>query len=195
MGQAAAKAMMGSAEYLAWEQTQAERHEFVEGQIVAMAGAEARHVVIAGNAFVALRQHLKGSGCRAFMSDMKLQSQDDRNFFYPDVMVSCGESTAAGTLVMRQPLLLVEVLSPSTAAYDRGAKFAHYRRFSTLQEVAFVDPDTRRTDVFRRGGDGLWVLHAFEPGDTVHWASVDLRLAADELFADVDEVPAASAAE
>ncbi len=69
------------------------------------------------------------------MSDMKVQSQDARNFFYPDVLVTCGESTAPGTLVMRQPLFVVEVLSPSTAAYDRGAKFAHYRRFDSLKEV------------------------------------------------------------
>ncbi|MCZ8234474.1 MAG: Uma2 family endonuclease [Inhella sp.] len=129
------------------------------------------------------------------MSDMKVQSQDARNFFYPDVLVTCGESTAPGTLVMRQPLFVVEVLSPSTAAYDRGAKFAHYRRLDSLKEVAFIDPDTRRTDVFRRGADGLWVLHAFEPGETVRWASVDLSVSADELFADVDEAPPASAAE
>jgi Uma2 family endonuclease len=195
MGQAAAKALMSGSEFLDWEQAQTERHEFVEGQIVAMAGAEARHVVIAMNAAMALRQHLKGSSCRTFMSDMKVQSQDARNFFYPDVLVTCGESTAPGTLVMRQPLFVVEVLSPSTAAYDRGAKFAHYRRFDSLKEVAFIDPDTRRTDVFRRGADGLWVLHAFEPGETVRWASVDLSVSADELFADVDEAPPASAAE
>lgn len=178
---------MNSEQFLAWEQEQLERHEFVGGDVFAMAGAEARHVLVSMNMAMSLRQHLRGSPCRVFMSDMKLQSQDTKDFFYPDVLVTCTESASAGTLVMREPRLLVEVLSPSTAAYDRGAKFAHYRRFDSLQEVALIDVDTRRTDVFRRGADGLWVLHAFEDGETVRLASVDLAIEAADLFAEVIE--------
>ena len=189
MGQALPRLPMNSEEFLAWELVQTDRHEFVGGEVFAMAGAEARHVLVSMNVAMALRLHLKGTPCRTYMSDMKLQSQNACDFFYPDVMVSCTESAAQGTQFMREPRLLVEVLSPSTAAYDRGAKFAHYRRFDSLQEVALIDLDLRRTDVFRRGADGLWVLHAFEAGETVRFASVDLALAAADLFAEVEDEP------
>jgi Uma2 family endonuclease len=194
MGHALPQLPMSSNEFLAWEHLQDHRHEFVGGDIFAMAGAEARHVLVCGNVYMALRQHLKGTPCRTFMSDMKLQSQDARDFFYPDVMVSCTESTAPGTQFMREPRLLVEVLSPSTAAYDRGEKFARYRRFDSLLEVALIDVDLQRSDVFRRGADGLWVLHAFEAGETVHLASVGLALPASELFADLDDATPATSA-
>jgi Uma2 family endonuclease len=185
MGQALPQLPMSSEEFLIWELAQTGRHEFVGGEVFAMAGAEVRHVLVSGNVFLALRQHLRGTACLPFMSDMKLQSQSGHDFFYPDLMVSCTEPARPGTQFLREPRLLVEVLSPSTAAYDRGEKFARYRRFDSLQEVALIDVDLRRTDVFRRGADGLWVLHAFERGDTVRLASVDLAIEAADLFADV----------
>lgn len=192
MGHAARIAVMTADDYLAWEAQQAERHEFIDGEIVAMAGAEDRHVTAAGNAFVALRQHLAGTPCRTFMSDMRLQSATTNSYFYPDVLVTCSEADRDRPMAKRDPLLLVEVLSPGTAAYDRGEKFAHYRRLPSLREVAFVDLDSRRVDVYRRGADGLWVLHPFEPGEAVTLASVELTIPAATLFADVDPPAAAS---
>ncbi|MEY8877296.1 MAG: Uma2 family endonuclease [Leptothrix sp. (in: b-proteobacteria)] len=177
---------MTAAEYLAWETAQPERHEFLDGEIWAMAGAEDRHVTLAGNIYMALRQHLHGSSCRTFMSDMKLHAESANSYFYPDVFVTCSETDRASTLVKREPTLVVEVLSNSTAAYDRGAKFAHYRQIPTLREIALIDPDTRRADVYRRGADGLWVLHPFDPGQGIAFASVDLRIANDVLYADID---------
>jgi Uma2 family endonuclease len=82
---------------------------------------------------------------------------------------------------------VAEVLSPSTAAYDRGAKFAAYRRLATLAEVLFIDIDRRQCDLFRKGDDGLWVLHPFAAGETVQIASVGLDLPAEELFAEIDD--------
>jgi Uma2 family endonuclease len=83
--------------------------------------------------------------------------------------------------------LIVEVLSPSTAAYDLGEKFAHYRRIASLREIAFIDLDARRTEVYRKGADALWVLHSFDRSEDVRLASVDLTITAAVLFADVDE--------
>ena len=187
MGHAARVAVMTADEYLAWEAVQTERHDFVDGEVFAMARAEDRHVTVSLNVAMALRQHLAGSTCRTFMADMKVAAAHDRSFFYPDVVVTCSESDRASPVVKREPVLIVEVLSPSTAAYDLGEKFTAYTDIGTLQEVAFIDLDTRRSNVCRKGADGLWVLHPFGPADAVHFASVSLQLPAETLFAEVDD--------
>lgn len=187
MAQVAPRNPMTVDEFLAWELEQPERHDFVGGEVFAMSGAEDRHVTTAGNVYMALRQHLAGSPCRAFMADMKLQVEDD--VFYPDVFVTCSEADRGRPLVKREPTLIVEVLSPSTAAYDRGEKFARYRQLETLAELALIDPRSRRSDVYRKGGDGLWVLHPFEPDQGLELASVALAIGATTLFAEVDDGP------
>jgi Uma2 family endonuclease len=183
---------MSAADFLAWEASQTQRHEFVCGEVYATAGAEDRHVTVALNVAIALRQHLRGTPCRTFMSDMKLHVSVQDVYFYPDVMVTCSATDQASPLIKREPKLVVEVLSASTAAYDRGEKFASYRQLPALQEYVLVDLDTRTTDVHRKGPDGLWVLHPFAAGETVRLASVDLQIGADALFAEIDP-PAAPA--
>jgi Uma2 family endonuclease len=179
---------MSAAEFLAWDATQAVKHEFVRGEVFAMAGAGEAHVTAAGNVYAALRLHLKGSPCRTFITDMKLRVDAADAFFYPEVMVTCAAADAGEAMLKREPVLLVEVLSPSTAAYDRGAKFAAYRQIPTLREYLLIDPDSRGCDLYRLGADGLWVLHPFEPGQAVRLASVDLEIPAATLW---DEVPLA----
>jgi Uma2 family endonuclease len=194
MGHGAAKSSMTDAEFLAWEAVQMERHEFVNGEIFAMSGAEDRHVTVTGNLYIALRQHLAGTPCRTLMVDMKLHVAAANSYFYPDVMVTCSTADLASPLVKAEPILLAEVLSPSTAAYDRGEKFAHYRRIPSLQEFMLVDVDTRRTDIYRKGADGMWVLHPFDAGQTVHLASVNLDITAQALFAEVEPGSASASA-
>ena len=173
-------------EYLAWEAEQPEKHEYVDGEVFAMAGAAEGHVTVTGNVYMALRQHLKGSPCRTFMADMKVQAHADSGFYYPDVVVTCSARDAKDPLVKREPSLLVEVLSPSTAAYDRGAKFSSYRQLASLQEYVLIDTDTRATDVYRKGADGLWVLHPFASDEAVELASVALTIPAAVLFDELD---------
>lgn len=191
MGHAAAKTRMTAEDFLTWDRQQSVRHEFVRGDVFAMAGAEERHVTVAGNAYVALRAHLRGGPCRTFITDMKLRVEAADCFFYPDVMVTC---SAADTdpLIKREPMLVIEVLSPATAAFDRGDKFAAYRLLPTLREYLLVDPETRRCDLYRRGDDGLWVLHPFEPGEPVMLDSVGLHLGADALWDEVGLVQSAA---
>ena len=189
MGSAVDKLRMSAQDFLAWDATQTVRHEFVGGEVFAMAGAGEAHVTVAGNLYVALRQHLAGTPCRTFIADMKLRVEAADAFFYPDVMVCCSAADAADPLIKRDPVLLVEVLSPATAAYDRGDKFAAYRKLPGLREVLLVDTDSRRCDLYRKGDDGLWVLHPFEPGQGLRLQSVALDLPAAQLWA---EVPAAS---
>jgi Uma2 family endonuclease len=189
MGAAVEKPKMSAQDFLAWDETQTVRHEFVAGEVFAMAGAGEAHVTAALNVAMALRQHLAGTPCRTFITDMKLRVEAADAFFYPDVMVSCSAVDAADPLVKRDPLLLVEVLSPATAAYDRGDKFAAYRKLPGLREYLLVDTDSRHCDLYRKGPDGLWVLHPFEPGQAVQLESVALDLPAVQLWA---EVPAAA---
>ena len=185
MGQAAEKPVFTPQDYLAWEAEQPERHEYLNGEVFAMAGAEDRHVTVSGNLYMALRQHLGGSPCRTYMSEMRLHVAAANCYFYPDVMVTCSARDLASPLVKTEPKLIVEVLSPSTAAYDRGLKFSHYRRLESLQEYALIDLDTRSTDCFRKSAEGLWVLHPFARDETVVLASVGLELPPEQLFADV----------
>jgi Uma2 family endonuclease len=187
MGNAARQITMTADEFLAWEAQQTERHDFVDGEVFAMAGAGDRHNTVSGNTYVALRQHLSGSPCRAYMADMKVAAAQGRNFFYPDVMVTCSPSDRQNDLVKREPTLIVEVLSPSTAAYDLGSKFEHYQQIPSLREIAFINLDSRRISVYRQGADGLWVLHPFSAGTDVRFASVDLTMTSAALFADVDD--------
>ncbi len=110
------------------------------------------------------------------MSDMKLQVAAIGSYFYPDVLVTCSAGDHASPMVKHEAKLVIEVLSPTTAAYDRGGKFARYRLIPSLQELALIDIDARQTDVYRKGADGLWVLHPFGVGQTVELASVELRI-------------------
>ncbi|MBC7681988.1 MAG: Uma2 family endonuclease, partial [Ferruginibacter sp.] len=116
--------------YLAWEVTQIERHEYFQGEIFAMAGATENHNTASGNAYIALRSHLKGTPCKVFISDMRVQVAAVDAYFYPDVVVRCQPKTASnGKAVSTDvPVLVIEVLSDSTATWDRGGKFAAYRQ-------------------------------------------------------------------
>lgn len=190
MGHAALKLPMTAADFLAWDATQTVKHEFVRGEVFAMAGAHEAHVTATMNIGMALRQHLKGSPCRTFAADMKLRVEAADAFFYPDVFVTCSDADAADPLIKREPVLVVEVLSPSTAADDRGEKFAAYRGLPTLQEYLLVDPAARRCDLYRKGVDGLWVLHPGAPEQGVRLASVNLDLDGAQLW---DEVPPVTA--
>ncbi len=176
---------MTNADYLAWEAEQTERHEFVGGETFAMAGAEDRHVTAAMNLAFALRQHLSGTPFRTLVSDMRLSVATLGSYFYPDIMVTCAAADLAGPLANSEPKLVIEMLSPSTAAYDRGLKFSHYRSLSSLQEYVLIDLDTRAVDSYTLGSDGLWVLHPFAAAETVSLANVALQVTAAQLFAEI----------
>ena len=172
-------------DYLAWEAMQPDKHEYLRGEVFAMTGTTDRHNEILLNCVVALRPQLQHSPCRLYAADVKLRVEAADAFFYPDVMVTCSAADAADPLAKRDPVLLVEVLSPATAAYDRGDKFAAYRKLPGLREYLLVDTDSRRCDLYRKGGDGLWVLHPFEPGQALRLESVALDLPASLLWAEV----------
>ncbi|HMX54592.1 MAG TPA: Uma2 family endonuclease [Plasticicumulans sp.] len=176
--------------FLDWEATQPERHEYVRGEVFAMTGASDRHNLVAGNLYMLLRTHLRGSPCQVFISDMKVRVDAADAIFYPDLLVTCSASDRSDRLAKRDPVVIVEVLSPSTAGYDLSAKFAHYRRLASLQEYVTIDPDAPLVQVFRRSPDG-WTLHAAEAGDTVGFASIDLCVPIAAVYEDVRFEPPA----
>jgi Uma2 family endonuclease len=174
-------------DYLAWEGEQAEKHEFVRGETFAMAGARREHVTVSLNIASAFKNHLRGTPCRAYMADMKLRVEQADAGFYPDVMVTCDRKDHAANLVyLSHALLLAEVLSDSTAAYDRGAKFADYRKLTSLQEYAIVDIDARRVECFRRNAENHWVLYDFAGEEACEFASIGLSMPLALVFEDVE---------
>ncbi|MEW6693150.1 MAG: Uma2 family endonuclease [Pseudomonadota bacterium] len=182
---AAEKPHFSAEDFLAWESTQDLKHEFADGIAYAMAGAGESHVLVSGNVFATLRTHLRGTPCRTFISDMKLKVEAAEAFFYPDVFVTCAPEDAAKKDYKTAPVLVVEVLSPSTAAYDRGQKFAIYRRLPSLQEYVLIDPERIAVDVFRKDTTGHWVLYPYGPGEAVELASVGLKLPIETLYEDI----------
>jgi Uma2 family endonuclease len=187
MGQAQETSRFDYATYLAWEAEQSECHEWVDGDAYAMTGARDGHNRIAGNIYVALHLALRGTPCRVFMSDMKLRVESADAVFYPDVFVTCDarDRSPEADLMKQHPLLIAEVLSDSTAAYDRGRKFELYRQLPDLQEVMFVATDRMQVDLFRRNAQGRWELYPAGDGDTLELASLALELPVAEVYADV----------
>jgi Uma2 family endonuclease len=186
MGRAQASAPLNRQAYLDWEATQAEKHEYIAGEIFAMVGVRRVHALVALTIATRLKAHLKGSRCQTFASDMKLFIAAADAFFYPDVMVTCDERDRRADLAIEHPKLVVEVLSDSTAAYDRGAKFAAYRKLDSLQEYLLIDIDQRRLELYRREADH-WLLFDTEgTGPALQLQSVDLLLTAPEAFEDLD---------
>ena len=165
-------------DYPQWEAGQPEKHKYVRGETVAMGGASRRHVTISLNVASAL----EGTPCRACMADMKVHAAENEAYFYPDVLVTCDPADHRADLLMRAPTLIVEVLSPATAACHRGDKFAAYRRIPSLRDFVLIDPDLRRIEHYRHRGDIGWDIITFEPGDTAQRASVELELPIADVY-------------
>lgn len=184
MGLPQTQATLTRAEFVTWENQQPNKHEFVAGEVFAMVGARRTHVTITGNCFALLKDHLRGGPCRAFMADMRVEVDAADAVFYPDVLVTCHPDDLKADLAMHHPKVLIEVLSDSTAAYDRGEKFAFYRQLDSLSEYALIDPEHRRVEVFRRMDNGDWLLAASESDQGLVLKSLDFAAGLDAVFED-----------
>jgi Uma2 family endonuclease len=153
-------------EYLQMEAQSNVKHEYINGQIYGMAGASDTHVTIAGNLFALLRSHVRGSGCRVYISDMKARIEALNRFYYPDVLVTCDSRDLETPTYKGFPTLIVEVLSDSTEAFDRGDKFADYQNLESLREYVLINTKRQRVECFRRNDQGLWVLQFYTPEQT-----------------------------
>ena len=171
-------------EYLAFEAQSQVKHEYHDGEVFAMAGAADAHVTVAGNLFAMLLSHLRGSSCRVYISGMKAKIQRRGKFFYPDIMVTCDKRDSETSLYKTFPKLIIEVLSDSTEAYDRGDKFADYQTVESLEEYVLISPKRSRIECFRRGPNGVWILHTFVEGK-FELASVAFEGAIEDVYENV----------
>ncbi len=183
----AEKITLTAEEYLKGEETAECKHEYQNGEVWAMVGATDNHVTIAGNLFAMLKQHLKGTPCRTYISDMKVRVEKADAFFYPDVMVTCDAKDQANTLYKQQPIFIAEVLSPSTEAFDRGNKFNAYRQLDSLQTYWLIDANANamRIDSFTRTQNDDWLLHSYTHADeTVAIKGLEVKCLLQELYED-----------
>jgi Uma2 family endonuclease len=160
---------LSEADYLDGEGASPIRHEYVAGEVFAMAGASKAHNIISGNVFVLLRAALRGSGCQTFMADMRVRIAAQSSYYYPDVVVTCAPGDLASDAPkdhIESPGLIVEVLSPGTEAIDRREKMLAYRHIESLREYVLIDQERRWVEVYRRAGSG-WVADLYSPGDTI----------------------------
>jgi Uma2 family endonuclease len=163
-------------EYLALEARSPVRHEYVCGEVYAMTGASLRHNVIALNIAALLRAHLRGTPCRAFVSDAKLRIAKAGAYYYPDVMVTCDPrhlTVGSNDQVVEAPRVVIEVLSTSTEAVDRREKLIAYRGIPSLEEYVLVAQDEAKIEIHRRHGDIGWEIVTLTPGDPVELRSLE----------------------
>ncbi|HEY9853894.1 MAG TPA: Uma2 family endonuclease [Leptolyngbyaceae cyanobacterium] len=174
--------------YLKGEEISPVRHEYVRGEVFAMAGGTQAHNTIALNLAALLRNHVRGTGCRAFVENMKVFIEAADTYYYPDVTVTCDERDRnLSDSFISYPSLVVEVLSDNTEAFDRGDKFADYQQIETLQEYVLINQKRQRVECFRRNGEKRWELFIFEKGEEIYLDSVKFNVDISALYEDVEE--------
>lgn len=168
-------------EYLEGEKDGRVRHEYIDGQVFAMAGASDRHNRIAGNLYNRLDDHLGDGPCEPFIADMKVWVSETV-FYYPDVVVACDRS-ASDPYYRKQPKLLAEVISPRTKRVDRAEKLVAYKQVKSLKEYVIVSQDRVQIEVFRRGRGDRWSWQVLtEPSDGLKLESVGLTLTVAQVY-------------
>ena len=189
--------------FLAWEAMQPVRHEYVDGQVYPKTGAlgaqdtiahnTVAHNTITLNAYASLRPALKGTPCRAYCMDLKLRVNDKGDFLYPDLMVTCDsrDRRPEEQRFISHPWLIAEVLSDSTAAYDRGRKFELYRSIASLTHYLLIEQDRPHADLFFKNEQGQWVLQALTADDAIEIERLGQPWPVATLFEEVDFTPAA----
>ena len=179
-------------EYFALEAQSEERHEYFDGEIFAMAGGTKAHNLIKGNIMAGLRSGVRQSGCRAYDESVRLAVQDNFHYTYPDVVVTCDPTDRRDPLTVRHPVLIVEVLPPSTADYDRTRKFTQYQKNLSLRHYILVSQTAWVLEWFRRDDLGQWIYTVLsDPADVLEIADLHLRLPLADVYEDTDIAPLA----
>ncbi len=173
-------------QYLENENKAQYKSEYVDGEVFAMAGASPRHARLITNIVFAAEGRLRDRGCTAYANDLRLRIAGSNLFTYPDVMIVCGDLVISDidSHGMLNPTVIFEVLSPSTEAWDRGKKFAHYRNVPSLREYVLVSQDGVRVEHFARQADGQsWTFtEATDTSGALHLASVGCEIPVSEIY-------------
>lgn len=173
-------------EYLSLEEHSLVRHEFIAGEIYAMAGGTPEHAALASAILRAVGNRLP-AGCRTYTSDLRVRIVAQDVTTYPDGAVICGkvERAADDSLAATNPIVLIEVTSPSTESYDRGTKLEIYKRLDTLREVLVLAHDRESIAVHRRQPDGSWTMHEAVSGAEIELESFGFRIAVSDVYRDI----------
>lgn len=176
-------------EYLEIERVSPIKHEYLQGQIVAMAGASKAHVIITGNLSALIVNHLRGSGCISYAVDMKVRLPELNLFYYPGLAVTCDErDRISDEDFILHPKLIIEVLSDSTEAFDRGDKFSDYKSIPELEEYVLVHQKQVLVERFQRKSDNLWLPQVFRAGEQVVFESIGVRVAISNLYENLEHL-------
>lgn len=174
-------------EYLQLEEKSNIKHEYIDGQVYAMAGTTDTHNTVALNLALLIRNQFRGSDCRVYFADIKARIEKCNRFYYPDILVTCDPKDRETPTYKRFAKLIIEVLSDSTEAFDRGDKFNDYQTLDSLEEYVLVNSKRQRVETFRRNDQGLWVLQTYTPNNqTFELQSINLSASFTELYQDVE---------
>ncbi|MCW6052362.1 Uma2 family endonuclease [Lyngbya sp. CCAP 1446/10] len=181
-------------EYFAWEEKQLEKHEYIDGQvypmgICGMSGGSKNHSLLAVKFITLFSNHLEGSSCDTATSDLRINIVGTNNYIYPDVSVTCDDRDKTTTQYITYPSLIVEVLSPSTEAYDRGGKFRMYSKNSALQDYLLVSSTSIEIDFYHKKDTGEWLIINYQAGDTIELKSINLSFAIEQIYRNLDLTP------
>ncbi|MFB8796591.1 MAG: Uma2 family endonuclease [Microcoleus sp.] len=172
-------------EYFIWEEQQLERHELIDGRVYAMSGGTRNHSDIAGNFLATIKPHLRGSGCKTYNSDCRVNILNTSNYTYPDLSVTCDPRDNSSTQYITYPCLIVEVLSDSTEAYDRGKKFDKYRRNPNLVDYVLVSSDEMAIDIYHKNDAGDWLILSYRAGDRVELKGIGLSWPIEQFYEEI----------
>ena len=169
-------------EYFTWEEKQVEKHEYINGQIYAMSGGTVNHGRIAIRFITMLETHLENSNCLTGNSDIKIKIVNTPNYTYPDVSVTCDDRDKNTPNYFTYPCLIIEVLSDSTEAYDRGKKFRMYRQNPVLQDYLLVSSTRMEIDLYQKNDAGEWIIINYQEGDTIELKSINLSFPIEQIY-------------
>lgn len=169
-------------EYFDWEEKQLEKHEYIDGEVYAMSGGSKNHSLISVRFITLFSNHLEGSSCETGNSDLRINIVETNNYTYPDVSVTCDERDKTTSQYITYPCLIVEVLSDSTEAYDRGGKFRMYRNNPILRDYLLVSSTKIEMDLYHKNDAGEWVIINYKEGDIIELKSINLSFEIDRVY-------------
>jgi Uma2 family endonuclease len=184
-----ASPQLTSEEYFAWEEKQLEKHEYIDGQVYAMSDGSVNHGRIAIKLTAMFDTHLENSGCITGNSDIKINIMETKNYTYPDASVTFDDRDKTTSQHFTYPCLIVEVLSDSTEAYDRGGKFRMYRNNPVLQDYLLVSSTKIKIDLYHKNDAGEWMIINYKEGDKVELKSINLSFPIEQVYRGLDLTP------
>ena len=190
MGQSETPRRYSFAEYFDLEKQSEMRHEYIDGNILEVTGVTISHSLITQNIALSMRKAVREKGCRSFSKGVLTEVKENFHYTYPDVVVSCDPDDRRDPYLVRRPVLIVEVLSPSTAEYDRSRKFNQYKKLPSLRHYVLVSQTAWVLEWFRRDEAGQWIYTVLsDPADVLEIPDLNLRLPLANVYDDTDVSP------